>query len=116
MRLEWLFVVALVLYSAAIWSHKLKKRLAIWMVTIFGIGLFADVSGTIFLCATVSQSWSLTLHAISGFVSLLIMALHFFWALSALVAAGKFGGSFNRFSIYAWGLWLVAFCSGIPLS
>ena len=114
--LELLFVVALVLYSLVIWVHRAKKRLSSWMVWLFGAGLTADVSGTIFLCVLTATSWKLTLHTVSGFASLLIMALHFGWALLARTKHGRFESYFNRFSIYAWCLWLVAFVSGIPLS
>lgn len=113
--LELLFFVALVLYTSAIMSHKFKKKLKPWMMVLFGIGLAADICGTVFLCAFSSNSWQWTLHSISGFVSLLIMALHFFWALIAILKGGKFEDKFNQWSIYAWLLWLVAFFSGIPL-
>ncbi len=113
--LESLFVIALLCYSLAIWSHKATHALRAWMVWIFGAGLAADVGGTIFLCATASARLTPTLHTVSGFISILIMALHFSWALIAFMTQGKYEAYFDRFSVYAWCLWLVAFCSGIPI-
>lgn len=112
--LELLFVVALLLYSFVIWSHQFKKRFSPWMVWLFGIGLAADVSGTVFLCVAAASRWRFTLHTVSGLVSLLIMALHFGWALLAVTFGGRFEAYFKRFSLTAWGLWLTAFVSGIP--
>lgn len=112
--LEALFVVALLLYSFVIWSHQIKKRFSPWMVWLFGIGLVADTSGTVFLCVAAASRWTFTVHTISGLVSLLIMALHFGWALLSITLGGKFEAYFKRFSVFAWLLWLVAFVSGIP--
>lgn len=111
--IEMLFVIALVLYSIAIWSHRFQKTLHPWMIVVFQIGLMADISGTLFLCVAASTKWTWSLHTISGLASLLIMTLHFVWALLAPINE-KLEVYFNRFSIYAWGLWLVAFISGIP--
>lgn len=112
--LEGLFVVALVLYTGVIWTHRFKKHLTGWMVALFGVGLLADVSGTIALCAFSANGWTWTLHTISGLASLLIMGLHFVWALWEW-AEVRSGSLFQRYSVYAWLLWLVAFISGIPL-
>ena len=112
--LEWLFVLALVLYSLVIWYHKLKQKLEPWMVMLFGIALTADISGTIFLCVAESVRWVWNLHTIFGLISLLIMAAHFTWAVMSIKGVGKSESYFNRFSLYAWCLWLVAFFSGIP--
>ena len=111
---EWLFVLALILYTLVIWSHRLKHKLEIWMAVLFGTALTADISGTIFLCITESVKWVWNLHSISGLISLMIMAAHFAWAIMAIKGVGRSEFYFNRFSIYAWSLWLVAFLSGIP--
>lgn len=114
--LEWLFVIALVLYTLVIWRHRFKKKISAWMVMVFGLGLAADSAGTVFLCAMMAARWQFTLHTISGLVSLLIMALHFLWTILALKKGGAFESYFNRWSIYAWLCWLVAFVSGVPLA
>ena len=115
MRLEILFLVALFLYSGAIWSHRIRKRLRPWMVWTFGLGLATDLGGTVLLCVMSATRWQWSLHAISGLVSLAIMALHFAWAVTALRLEGRSEAYFDRFSVWAWAIWLVAFASGIPL-
>lgn len=111
--LELLFVAALFFYSFSIWSHKIKGRLCPWIMTVFGIGLAFDISGTFFLCVASAQSWKFTPHTVSGLISLLIMFLHFMWAILAIRVGGKFEAYFNRFSVPAWFLWLGAFSSGL---
>lgn len=113
--LELLFVVALVIYSFVIWSHKLTGRLPLWMVWLFGVGLTTDASGTIFLCVSLADRWKWNLHTIFGLVSLLIMAIHFVWAVLANSKEGDWKKYFDRFSVYAWCLWMIAFVSGILL-
>jgi uncharacterized repeat protein (TIGR03987 family) len=110
--LEWLFVVALILYSTAIWSDRLSGSLKKWMIACFGVGLLADVSGTVLLCAPATIAWHFTLHTVTGLLSLLIMALHFVWAVLASKNPTRFGALFHRWSVAAWSLWMVSFLSG----
>jgi uncharacterized repeat protein (TIGR03987 family) len=118
-RLELLFVVALALYSTVIWTHFIQRKkapeLRRWMLWTFGIALALDVSATIFVCSLNSKGWTWDLHTTTGLVSVLIMALHFAWALDATLRThGRCAELFNRFSLAAWGVWLVSFISGIP--
>lgn len=112
---ELLFVIALVLYSFVIWFHVFKKRFYLWMVVLFGIGLAADASGTLFLCVASTDKWKFTSHTVSGLMSLVIMAFHFFWAVNAIKIGGRWENYFNRYSICAWFFWLFSFVSGIIL-
>lgn len=112
--LETLFVVALILYSFVIWSHQITKKFSPWMVWLFGIGLTADISGTVLICVAAADRWTWTLHTGFGLVSLLIMALHFLWAVLAISREGNWKIYFNRFSVFAWFFWLLSFVSGIP--
>jgi uncharacterized repeat protein (TIGR03987 family) len=113
--MESLFVLALILYTIVIWSHKIKKHLAFWMISVFGFALFVDAFATVVVCANAKAGWAWNFHTITGFLSLLIMALHFTWALIAYLGAGNVEKYFNRYSVYAWLLWIVAFVSGIPI-
>ncbi len=113
--LESLFFVALILYTSAIWSHKIKHKLSLCIVLIFGVALLADISGTVFLCAMYTKKWSFTLHNVSGLLSLFIMAIHFSWAVRAKIYGGTSEEYFNRYSVWAWLLWLIAFISGLFL-
>ena len=113
--LESLFIVALVLYTTAIFAHKFKGSLKTWMMVVFGVGLTADVSGTILLCVLPSHGWVWTFHSVAGLAALVIMTLHFTWALVAVTKKGKSELMFHKWSLRAWFLWLAAFVSGIPL-
>ncbi|MEK9201614.1 MAG: hypothetical protein AAB944_01450 [Patescibacteria group bacterium] len=85
------------------------------MIWVFGVGLAADISGTIFLCVMATTELTLNIHTISGFFSLLIMAIHFMWALLAVMIGGRFEEYFRCYAIPAWCIWMVAFVSGIIL-
>jgi uncharacterized repeat protein (TIGR03987 family) len=110
-----LFVIALLLYSVVIWTHKINKELLYWMMVAFGIAFFLDAFATVVVCANAKAGWTWNLHTITGLASLLIMGLHFVWAVGAYANVGKLGKYFDRYSVYAWVLWLVAFVSGIPI-
>lgn len=111
-RLELLFVLALVLYSTAIWADRFGKKLKPWMIWTFGFALCADAAGTILLCATVTDAFRVNVHTLTGAASLLIMALHFAWALLAARKGSRTEELFRRCSVAAWSLWLVSFLSG----
>lgn len=113
--LESLFIIALIFYTFVIWLHQIRHRFHPWMVWLFGIALVTDTSGTVLLCIIAANRWEFSLHTVSGLVSLTIMALHFFWAILANTIHGRFEDYFKRFSLYAWGIWLTAFISGLPL-
>lgn len=112
--LELFFVVAMLLYSFVIWTHKFSRKLDLWMVWLFGFGLLADVSGTVLLCVAAAARWTWTPHTLSGLASLLIMAVHFVWAVLATRKEGNWKTYFDCYSVYAWCLWMFAFVSGIP--
>ena len=113
---EFLFVIALVFYTLVVWVHKIKNRLELWMVVVFGIALAIDTVATVIVCVLANQLWAWNPHTITGFASLVIMATHFIWAVETKIWSGDWEIYFHRYSPYAWFLWLVAFFSGIPLA
>jgi uncharacterized repeat protein (TIGR03987 family) len=112
--LELLFVLALALYTGVIWTHRFRRRLAKWMIIVFGLALIADLTATILVCAGAPGGWTWSLHTTTGLVSLVIMTVHFAWGVSAVAAQGEYEAYFTRYSLYAWSLWVVSFISGIP--
>lgn len=113
--LELLFIIALVLYSTVIWSHRFTGgALRPWMTWTFGTALACDASATVFLCGFGRIQWVWTVHTVSGLLALVIMALHFIWAVISVMKGGNAADRFHRFSVWAWLLWLVSFISGIP--
>lgn len=111
-RLELLFVAAFALYTLAIWADRRAGAFRPWMAWAFGLGLAADAAATVLLCATVPGAFRLTFHAVTGFAALVIMALHFAWALAAVRQGGSAEARFRRWSVPAWAVWMASFLSG----
>lgn len=108
-----MILLALVLYTIAIWSEKFMNDLLPWMISVFSIGFVCDLLGTSVMFFRSSQH-NINFHTICGYLALLIMGLHLAWAITALKKQGKAVKLFSRFSVYAWCIWLVAFVTGIP--
>ncbi|MFH1508614.1 MAG: HsmA family protein [bacterium] len=104
--------LALLFYTTAIWSERLKHNLMTWMVMAFITGFILDVIGTIIMAMHMD---SLSLHSGCGIVAMFMMGLHLLWAILALLNHGKCELYFHRFSIYAWGIWMCALITGMPI-
>jgi len=106
---------ALGLYTIAIWSEKLiKGGLRSWMVKIFASAFICDLVGTSLMFCQATVKFQFNFHSSCGYLALLIMGLHLFWAIMALKYHGRTEKYFHRLSLLAWFIWLVAFLSGIP--
>ena len=111
-----LIMLAALLYTVSIWSDKLSKTgLRLWMVVIFGTAFACDLIGTALMGQT-AEAIKLNIHSISGYLALLIMSLHFFWAIMATLKQGKWKTKFHQCSIFAWLFWLMPFGSGLLLN
>lgn len=110
--LEHLFTVALLLYSTVIWTHWRTKKLRPWMAYVFGLALLTDATATVTVCWLLTGYWSWSFHTLVGIASLLVMGLHFLWALGALTYRGRLETYFRRYSLAAWSVWLVSFVTG----
>lgn len=107
-----LFTVALVLYSVSVWSERIQGHLKPWHLIVFGAGVLVDVLAT-WLTIKFVGAIVFTLHAIFGFVSLFLMALHFIWALVAYTANREAGmKQFHRFSLFVWSIWMLSYLTG----
>ncbi|MFH0804673.1 MAG: HsmA family protein [Patescibacteria group bacterium] len=108
-----LICAALILYTTAIWTEKFQRILRRWMVTVFALGFTCDLAGTsAMVWRSIGQP--LDVHECAGVAALVIMALHLGWATLALVRGGQYSHLFSRYSVYAWGVWLIAFITGVP--
>ncbi len=114
-KLEFLFIAALVFYTIAIFANLLWQDMRRWMVVIFGTGLLCDAMGTLFLCFLTATGWQWTAHSISGTLALIIMTVHFIWAVASFYQGSSWEAKFRHWSVWAWLLWLAAFVSGIPV-
>ena len=108
---------ALVFYTVGVWGERLQKKLKLWHVAFFLLGLCADTVGT----SLMEHIAYLThmrdrLHTITGFIAIILMFIHALWA-----AWTYFSGSdnakarFNRFSIVVWCIWLIPYFIGVYL-
>jgi hypothetical protein len=110
-----LFPSAAMLYLCAIIGAFVQNGLRTWAIVMFGTALAIDTSATAFVCIirTGASLWPNTIHATMGYLALVIMALHFTWALSS--KRGGLGQKyFHRWSPVAAVIWFIAFISGIP--
>jgi len=106
-------VAALILYSTAIWSEKIAKHLSLWMVLVFITAFLCDLTGTTIMWLHATNN-TLGIYGFCGYAALIIMFLHLIWALLTLKKRGQPEKLFNRYSIYAWSVWMIAFYTGIP--
>ncbi|MFA6587649.1 MAG: HsmA family protein [Patescibacteria group bacterium] len=106
-------ILALMFYTTAIWSEKIKHHLERWMIIIFCLGFADDLIGTTIMRLS-ARTHQLDFHKCCGYAALIIMLLHLIWALRAYFKGGKPAHLFHKYSIYAWCAWLIAFFTGIP--
>jgi len=107
-------VAALVLYSVGVWAERIKGRLRPWHLVVFWMGLVCDTIGTGAMGELAGGVFQPTLHAVSGLAAIVLMAFHAVWATLVLVRNNqRLIGSFHRFSLVVWSLWLVPFVSGM---
>ncbi|MFC1645310.1 HsmA family protein [Patescibacteria group bacterium] len=104
--------LALVLYSSAIIAERFCD-LNGCILAVFGLGLFCDMLGTT-LMSFQSKELILNMHTVFGFTALIIMAVHFVWAMKAIRGSESSRMNFKRISPLAWLLWVTAFLSGVP--
>ena len=105
-------VLALILYTIAVCTEKIMKKLKVWIIFTFGSGFVCDLIGTSIMYSVAKEKFSLhNIHPLFGYTALLIMFLHLIWAILSR-RYPKCEVYFTRFSIIAWCVWLTAFISG----
>ena len=104
--------IALLLYTTAIWSEHILKKLSVWMIIVFTLALLADLYGTSMMSLHAQKVFSV--HALFGYTALIIMLLHLLWAFASLYKE-RMRVHFTTYSIYAWFLWLIALGTGAAL-
>ncbi len=102
----------MVFYTIGVWAERIGKRLKPWHLVVFALGVFTDAWAT-WLTYQFIGAIVFTPHAIFGFIALFLMTFHFLWAV--LVIKGRDErkiSTFHRFSIFAWGIWMVSYLTG----
>lgn len=107
-----LFTVALVLYTISVWSERLQDELKTWHLIVFGFGVLIDALAT-WLTIEFVGAIVYTPHAMFGFTSLFLMALHFIWAVTVFIGDRQAGKQhFHRFSLLVWSVWMLSYITG----
>ena len=106
-----LMILAFILYTSSVWVEHFVG-FSIKVVFGFTIGFISDIIGTCIMVYNSNPATSNDFHTFIGTTSILIMFIHAFWATQVLrFNKGKL--LFHTCSPYAWGLWIVAFGSGM---
>ena len=107
-----LFTIALVFYSISVWAGWFSKRLKLWHIYVFLIGLLTDYLATVLTYISIG-GLVLTWHAILGFISIGLMTIHVVWAMVAFRNKSERSiTNFHRISLIVWSFWLVSYLSG----
>lgn len=113
--------LALVLYSTGVWAERVQRVLKRWHVVCFGLGLASDATGTYLMTRIAATNLSngvpsgglVVLMGWTGTLAILLMAVHFAWAVVVLVRnRPRELASFHRFSVVVWVIWLVPYFAG----
>lgn len=107
---------ALLFYSAGVWGEKISGRLKTGYLILFWLGLVLDSTGTSMMFA-MSNSTEINLHAVTGFLAIILMTFHAIWATIVLIKKNdKMIRDFHRFSLMVWLIWLIPYFSGVLLN
>jgi uncharacterized repeat protein (TIGR03987 family) len=109
--------MALIFYTAGVWSEHRQKQLRAKNLILFWIGLVFDTTGTTIM-TTISNldvdANRLNLHGITGAAAILLMIVHAVWATIVLATKNeKAQHTFHRFSVTVWCIWLVPYILGM---
>ena len=103
--------LALLFYSIGVWSERFAKRLKIWHLFFFWLGIICDTWGTGMMFEMVG-GMTFDIHGITGVIAIALMLVHAVWALVVLVRKNeKVILKFHRFSIAVWIIWLIPYLS-----
>jgi uncharacterized repeat protein (TIGR03987 family) len=108
-----LFTLAFLFYTIGIWAERLSKRLKPWHAITFFLGVLADTLATI-LMMEYKKGFLLNSHTVIGALGLFLMIFHFIWAVLVLRKADERAlTNFHKFSVFVWGIWMIAYLSGV---
>jgi uncharacterized repeat protein (TIGR03987 family) len=106
-----IITLALVFYTVGIWGAKLGKRLKLWHVILFWLGLVCDTWGTSMMLG-MAGGLTFDVHGLTGVIAILLMAANAIWATVVIVRKDEgMERTFLRFSIWVWVIWLVPYLS-----
>ena len=108
----YLFTIALLFYSVSVWAGWFSKRLKLWHIYVFLIGLVTDVLATVLTYIGLGGI-VITTHSVVGFISIILMFIHVTWAIIVFRSKNEHSiTSFHRLSLVIWSIWLLSYLSG----
>ena len=91
---------ALVFYTIGVWGERLQKKLKLWHIIFFLLGLHLHDE----------------IHTVTGTIAILLMFVHASWAIWTYVkGSAEAKRHFNRFSIVVWCIWLIPYLIGMAI-
>lgn len=110
-----LITLALVFYSAGVWSERFSRYLKGWHVAAFWTGFMFDVTGTLAMARLSKDPFNLLhLHTLTGQIALWLMLIHATWA-TYVVRKGSESKrkQFHKYSLIVWLIWLIPYFGGM---
>lgn len=120
--------LALVLYTAGVWSEKIQGELNRRHLLIFWLGIICDWLGTAAMGEIARAAagevphagaylpFHTNFHSLTGFFALALMVVHAGWATFVLLGGRQNARrNFHRYSLMVWLVWLIPFVSGMLL-
>ncbi len=107
-------ILALTCYTIGVWGEYFAGKLSRWHLAFFWMGLLFDSLGTHMMFRIANEVLTLSLHSLTGVLALGLMIVHALWAtVTVLRNRPKELARFHRYSLVVWGIWLLAFFSGM---
>ncbi|HCV42959.1 MAG TPA: TIGR03987 family protein [Bacteroidetes bacterium] len=112
-----LITLALIFYSAGVWSERIARYLKPRHVAAFWIGFFFDVCGTLAMHHLAERPFNLLEpHTLTGQIAIWLMLAHATWATQVVnKGSDKARRGFHRYSLFVWLIWLVPYFGGMYL-
>lgn len=113
-----LITLALIFYSAGVWSERIARYLKPWHVIAFWTGFFFDVGGTLAMHHIALRPFDLREpHTLTGQIALWLMLAHAIWATRVTrKGSDEARRGFHRYSLFVWLVWLVPYFGGMYLA
>ncbi len=107
---------ACIIYTLGVWAEKIQKRLKVWHVVVFWLGLTCDTIGTGAMGKMVGSLIQFNFHGLTGLAAILLMLFHAVWATIVMVRKDeKMIVNFHKFSVVVWIIWLIPMVTGMIL-
>lgn len=106
--------LALIFYTAGVWSEKLQGKLKVWHLLLFWTGFVFDTTGTTLMGKLAGDVFEFSFHGVTGALAILLMLIHAVWGTFVLVRNRESEiKSFHKFSLLVWIIWLIPYLSGM---